>query len=168
MKKQLGLISPDKVPSGMTLAGKYSRSYMDIYIYVSEKISVFLEYIERPISGRSKRPLDQLELPTEAFLWLVDAIENKFWKSPKEGGLDGIYHMMGTFDGEEIRIGRAANIGAEGVTGFSITNYGRSGYIDEDGEQDIGIPDVILKEEGLFEKLKAAASFIKTKRTGKT
>jgi hypothetical protein len=161
MKKQLGLISPDKVPSGMTLVGRYSRSYMDIYIYISDRFCVFMIYLERPLAGHPKEPLTQLELPTAAFLWLVDAIENKFWKPPQEGGLDGIYHMMGTFDSEEIRIGRSANVGAEGVTGFRITNYGRSSYIDEDSDQSIGIPDVILKEEGLFEKLKAAASRIK-------
>ena len=155
------MIFPEKAPPAMTLVEKHPEDYADIYIYISDEFSVFMTYLERPPPGCVKRPLDQLELPIAAFLWLIDVIENKFWKSPAEGGLDDVYHMMGTFNDEKIRIGRSANAGAEGVTGFSITNYGRSSYIAKTTTQDIVIPDALLEEGGLFERLKTVASRIK-------
>jgi hypothetical protein len=97
--------------------------------------------------------LGQFEMPLTALPWLIDTIENKFWKKASEGGLPGDALKVDTvIAGEHLLIRFSPNCGAEGVKGFTLKNYSREGkYIDR---QEIQIPYSLLREDGLLQKFK--------------
>jgi hypothetical protein len=114
------------------------------------------------LSVLKTKPRDQLEFPLEALPWLVDSIENGFWKKPSEGGLPrDVFHVKAQIGGEELRLGRSNNAGAEDVPGFTLKNLSRKDHIcpaskplSSFNEQEDVIPDFIMKEGGFFNVLK--------------
>jgi hypothetical protein len=97
--------------------------------------------------------LGQFELPLKALPWLIDTIENKFWKKASEGGLPGdVLHVDAVIEGEDLRIRFSPNCGAEGVQGFTLENYSRQGKILN--WQEMQIPYTLLREDGMLQKFK--------------
>ena len=135
-----------------------------IYIYMGNNLIIFNQHLNNP--PRFDGPVNQLEFPLAGLPWLVDSIENKFWKKPEEGGLDGVFHVLATMEGELLRIGRMAHAGAENVPGFNLSNHGRGGYIDETSPQHHAIADAIMKEGGLFERLKKLSERVRAGEFG--
>ncbi len=103
----------------------------------------------------------QLEIPFPALNWAIDTIEIGFGKSPNEGGLPrDVLHAETVIDDEEIYIRRTMNCGAPYQQGYTLKNFSRSSYIDPDEYQSVQLPDYLLFDEGLLEKLKLIASGI--------
>ncbi|WP_199611402.1 hypothetical protein [Flocculibacter collagenilyticus] len=102
----------------------------------------------------------QIELRPKAVKWLVDVIEQKFWKSASLGGLpSGVYSYKETIDGEKIGVFREMNVGAKGRKGFRITNYDRHDRAHTTTHyQDFWLPDDILLERDMLMKIKEVVS----------
>lgn len=98
-----------------------------IFVIISDNELIF---IEKAPSMFPKRPekndepglhVFQTEFPLAAAAWIVDTIENKLWRSAAEGGLpSGTYHYDEIVSGEDLRVRRSMNVGAEGQKGFSL------------------------------------------------
>lgn len=109
--KTYGLIRPDSVPSSIELLldvpdidNPNSRNvfYKDDFYFVVYGAS------------HDKDPTDlvedQLELPLSSLPWVVDSIENGFWRKPSEGGLPKNKHGVNSFfNDEEILIHERRN-----------------------------------------------------------
>ncbi len=98
----------------------------------------------------------QFEMPTAALPWLIDTIENGFWKKHSEGGLPGdVLHVDQCVQGEDLRIRFSPNCGAEEIKGFTLKNYSRKGRVQN--WQDIGIPYSTLRDGGMLDLWKEIA-----------
>ncbi|SFC77807.1 hypothetical protein [Pseudoalteromonas denitrificans] len=100
--------------------------------------------------------VDQIELPYIANQWLINTIEDKFWKSAAQGGLpSGTYSYKEEVNGEKLALYREMNVGAKNQKGFRLTNFSRPSRIyDDDDFQDFFITDLMLLEGGLLDALK--------------
>ena len=98
--------------------------------------------------------LSQFIVPLASLPWLVDIIENKFWKKPSQGGAPAdVLHYKNTVEGEALKIRYSPNCRKEFEPGITITNFarpdGRSRY------SKIGIPYYTLKDKGLLAAMKS-------------
>ena len=98
--------------------------------------------------------LSQFIVPLSAVSWLVDIIENKFWKKSSQGGAPAnVLHYKNTVAGEELKIRFSPNCRKEFESGVTITNFarprGRLKY------SDFGIPYYTLKDKGLLQAMKS-------------
>lgn len=101
---------------------------------------------------------NQLEIPVSALKWVIDTIEIGFGKNPDDGGLPrDVLHDQTVIEGEEINLRRTMNCGAANQQGYTLSNFSRDSYIDKDDCQSIQLPDYLLFDEGLLEKLKDLA-----------
>ncbi len=103
----------------------------------------------------------QLEIPFPALSWTIDTLELGFGKSPDEGGLPrDVLNTETVIDDEEIYLRRTMNCGAPYQQGYTLKNFSRSSYINPRSYQSVQLPDYLLFDEGLLEKLKLIASGI--------
>ncbi|MBV1919552.1 MAG: hypothetical protein KUG73_02640 [Pseudomonadales bacterium] len=99
---------------------------------------------------------EQLEIPISALAWAIDTIDNGFGKKPDEGGLPrDVLHAEKIIEGEELYIRHTMNCGAPRQQGYTLKNFSRHSYIDTDEYQSVQLPDYLLFDEGLLEKLKS-------------
>ena len=90
----------------------------------------------------------QVVIPYSAINWLVDAVENKFWTPPSQGGLPKNIHSVEIeFEHELIVLQRSMNAGAEGEMGFSIGNKSRQSDVLSSSTQQFSISDYLLKTQ---------------------
>jgi len=112
-------------------------------------------------SIKNKCLRNQLEIPFPALSWAIDTIEIGFGKSPDEGGLPrDVLHAETVIDDEEIYLRRTMNCGAPYQQGYTLKSFSRSSYINPRSHQSVQLPDYLLFDEGLLEKLKLIASGI--------
>jgi len=105
---------------------------------------------------KKKHLKEQLEIPISGLVWAIDTIENGFGKKPDEGGLPrDVLHAEKVVEGEELYIRRTMNCGAPNQQGYTLKNFSRCSYIDSDEYQSVQLPDYLLFDEGLLDKLKA-------------
>ncbi|WDD96959.1 hypothetical protein [Thalassomonas actiniarum] len=98
--------------------------------------------------------LKEFTVPLLSLPWLVDIIENKFWKKPSQGGAStDVLHYGHVFEHEDIEIRFSPNCRKEFESGITITNYsrphGRLKY------SYIGIPYYTLKDKKLLQAMKS-------------
>lgn len=108
--------------------------------------------------GQTELLADQFEMPLEAIRWLIDVIEQKFFKSPEDGGLPA--NKMSYEEivaGEDLHIMRSANAGCP-HPGYAITNGSRRSHMDSDDSQTLSLSDPWLFENGLMDYLKLLAN----------
>lgn len=161
----MNFIDSNNLPDNFKQVGRVDCSYNPgeyFLLYVSGKTLYFLnKYPAKPMLVRGKlidtrEPgynLAQFELPIAALPWLIDTIENKFWKKASEGGLSGdVLHVDNVVEGEDLRVRFSPNCGDEGVQGFTLENYSRT----DRGQnwQDMQTPYTLLREDGLLDLLK--------------
>lgn len=107
--------------------------------------------------GQTEIFADQFEMPLEAIRWFIDVIEQKFFKSPEEGGLPA--HKISykeTVAGENLHVMRSANAGCP-HSGYTITNSSRRSHMDPDDPQEMSFSDPWLFQHGLMDYLKSLA-----------
>lgn len=107
--------------------------------------------------GTQKLLADQFEMPLEAIRWFINVIEQKFFKSPEEGGLPA--HKISYEEiiaGEDLHIMRSANAGCP-HPGYVITNGSRRSHMSSDDMQTLSLSDPWLFNNGLMNYLKSMA-----------
>ena len=93
-------------------------------------------------------------MPQKAAKWIADSIENKFWKSPENGGLPlNQHHLKTEIDGETIKIRRVMTVGQPDQKGFEIENLTRLDQ-DLDDPTFFATPDIMLIEGRLLKILR--------------
>ncbi|MDZ7924258.1 MAG: hypothetical protein U5M23_09370 [Marinagarivorans sp.] len=108
-------------------------------------------------AGQTKLFKDQFEMPLEAIRWLINVIEQKFFKSPEDGGLPA--HKISYEEivgGEDLHIMRSANAGCP-HPGYDITNGSRRSHMSSDDMQTLSLSDPWLFKNGLMDYLKSLA-----------
>lgn len=107
--------------------------------------------------GETKLIANQFEMPLSGVRWLIDVIEQKFFKSPEEGGLaaDKISYEE-VVDGENLHVIRAVTAGCE-HPGYVITNGSRRSYISSTSLQTLELSDPWLFQGGLMDFLNEIA-----------
>ncbi|QEY16748.1 hypothetical protein D0C16_12675 [Cellvibrio sp. KY-GH-1] len=108
--------------------------------------------------GQTELFANQFEMPLEAIRWLIDVIEQKFFKSPENGGLSA--HKISYEEivaGEDLHVMRSANAGCP-HTGYVITNGSRHSHFDSDDLQTLALSDPWLFQNGLMDFLKELAN----------
>ena len=94
-------------------------------------------------------------IPRRAALWVADSIENKFWKSPENGGLPlDQHHIKEEIDGEIIKLNRVMTVARPGQKGFDIYNLSRKVPDLEDFPMEFNTPDIMLIEGRLLKILR--------------
>lgn len=161
----MNFIDTNNLPADFKQVGRVDCSYNPgeyFLLIICSRILYFLNkypatpLVVKGVSYDTDEPgydLAQFELPTNALPWLIDTIENKFWKKASEGGLPGdVLHVDNIVEGEELRIRFSPNCGGEGVQGFTLENYGRKGRAQN--WQEMQLPYTLLREDGLLNLLK--------------
>jgi hypothetical protein len=102
-----------------------------------------------------------IEFPIVGLQWFIDTVEQKFFKSPAEGGLPkDQYAYEEEIDGERLCVSRMF-----GVPGYGFRNYSRQDYVykrlGSNEPQQADLSDELLFKKGLFEKFKEAAKQLK-------
>jgi hypothetical protein len=152
--KQLGLIDPLASPVDAWMIKRIINPFFD----KEERTYVWKSFV---IFNRGEGFYNQLELPLPGVAWLVEVIENKFWKLPSEGGLPkDVFHFTGEVAGETINVNRGSCLGGEGIGGFTITNLSRAGYILQQRPQVHDITDHVLVEMKYMDFLRDLAARI--------
>ena len=101
----------------------------------------------------------QLEFPKQGLPWLVDTIENKFFKLAKEGGLPaGVFHFTEAIEGERLRVDRYFGLGENRETGYAFATIDRR---DPNISKEYSFTDTALFELGLFAWFKDNAERIR-------
>lgn len=106
---------------------------------------------------KKKKRLTQSEYPLTALPWIINQIENGFFKKKDEGGFSAFERSTtAEFDGETIGINAMVHCCAENLPGLNIWNGNRKSYISDKTPQRWDIPNYMLKD-GLLEELKKIA-----------
>ncbi|MCX2843203.1 hypothetical protein OQJ59_16455 [Microbulbifer thermotolerans] len=100
----------------------------------------------------------QTEYPIKSIPWFIDTVENKIWRSSKDGGLpSGQYSITNTIDGEQLKISRDMNCGEKYQKGISWKNLSRVPDYSAFGYQEKQLTDEMLLEGGLLNLFKDIA-----------
>lgn len=107
--------------------------------------------------GETELLTSQFEMPLSGVRWFINAIEQKFFKSPEEGGLpaDKI-SFEEVVDGEDLHIIRSMHAGCQ-HPGYKITNSSRRRHLSSDDLQTLAMADPWLFKGGLMDFLKEIA-----------
>ncbi|NMH64108.1 hypothetical protein [Shewanella salipaludis] len=157
------LLHTDKLPAGHKLIAKLDYLLFEdetLYIVVSDTDFYLIKKIPAMFPEDADEPgLDVIQtgFPRAAAAWMIDAIENKLWKSAAEGGLpSGSYHLKEDVAGETLKIRRTMHVGAEQEKGFVLLNFSRPHLkFTEQNFQEIDVSDRLLREGGLLDVLKS-------------
>ncbi|WP_281558711.1 hypothetical protein [Thalassomonas sp. RHCl1] len=98
--------------------------------------------------------LNEFTVPLSSLSWLVDIIENKFWKKPSQGGAPvDVLHYKNTVGGEDLKIRFTPNCLKEFEPGITIKNYSRPHRRSKFSS--IAIPYYTLKDKKLLQAMKS-------------
>jgi hypothetical protein len=155
-------LNTDALPPGYRIVGvvdspehpgeRYFVIVHDAYVVLLQKVPA------RPMIVQGREiPTDEpgfdrivFEMPLDALPWLVDTIENGFWRKASEGGLaKDVLHVNEVIGGEDLLIRFSPNCRGEGVQGFSLKNYNRKGRVKN--WQEMQIPYGVLREAGMLD-----------------
>ncbi|WDE04940.1 hypothetical protein SG34_027150 [Thalassomonas viridans] len=130
-----------------------------VYLITNEHEAIFIrkdvwkagDFLDEDEPGFS---LEQFVVPLNAMPWLVDIIENKFWKTPAQGGAPAdVLHYKNTVDDEKLKIRFTPNCLKKFEPGITIINYSRAERYAEFAS--IAIPYYTLRDKKLFQAMKS-------------
>jgi hypothetical protein len=134
-KKQLGLISLTNVPARAVHLGTIPdpRASADS-IVITEVLAIDHLLVQRSegllLPSRQPKWSNQFEMPLEGVAWMVETIEEKFERSPADGGLPkGKFSASAVIGGEHLQLRHGVSIGGEGIPGYVVNNFDRQDYI---------------------------------------
>jgi hypothetical protein len=128
----------------------------DFIILYGEKLHVYPA--TSPRYGEQKLIADQLEMPLAAVRWYVNVIEQKFFRSPEEGGLPANkISYREEVAGENLHIMRSMSAGCV-HPGYALTNSSRNSHILASSRQTFSASDPWLFQGGLLDFLKDIAA----------
>lgn len=108
------------------------------------------------LAGTKEYRRYQFAMPLRGIRWFIDVIEQKFFKSPNEGGLPAnklSYEEI--VAGEDLHVMRS--MGGGHRPGYTITNATQRAHGAERNPQRLTLPDDWLFEGGLMDYLKELA-----------
>src|SRR5690554_6340736 len=106
----------------------------------------------------------QLEFPKAGLRWIVDTINNKFFKTPDEGGLpSGVYHYEEVINGEELGINRSMNLGTNEnrQSGYTFKTLSRREEIGTSAKE-LSFTDTFLFNRGFLKLIEDTAKRIES------
>lgn len=159
IKSPLGLIDHKNLRSDevVLLALNYEM-FPDKQTLLIKKGSYFVISTDFYSKMEKKRRFTQSEYPVTALPWIIDRIENGFFKKKSEGGFSNFERSTSAeFDGEMIGINAMVHCCAENLPGLNIWNGNRKSYISSMTPQKWDIPNYMLKD-GLLDELKKIAA----------
>ncbi|MDN3519594.1 hypothetical protein QWY84_18455 [Aquisalimonas lutea] len=149
------LIDPNNLPANAELLLRCQQPTFPTfeYYFLIQK-SYFLIYRQElhrfPKTGETEWTLEQSEFPLAIVSWVPWALENKFFKGPREGGIAaGSIHYKDTVAGEPVVLNRSAK-----PPGYSLVNMARYSHIDGESYQQVQLTDEWLFGDGLLEQFK--------------
>ncbi|WP_282166114.1 hypothetical protein [Shewanella japonica] len=157
--KPLGLVDHNNLKSDeeVLLSLNYEMFPDDKVLLVKkgEHLVVSTDYYSKM---KKVRRYAQEEYPLVALPWIVDSIENRFFKKPEDGGFSNFERSTHKeFVGEIIGINVMMHCCEENLPGLNIWNGNREDYIAKISPQEWDIPLYMLKE-GLLDELKKIAA----------
>ncbi|HCV05071.1 MAG TPA: hypothetical protein DG048_20760 [Pseudoalteromonas sp.] len=134
------------------------------FVISGPKTLIFLSKIiaDKRISSKEDEPglwLEQAEFQLEALPWIVQTIEEKFWRLPSQGGLPNeVLHVDACINGEELRIRHIPKCSDDGEKGLKLQNLSRPAVNGRGNSQSVLLPNKLLRESGLLQVLKSISS----------
>lgn len=159
IKSPLGLIDHKNMQSDevvlLTLNYEMFEDKKNLLIKKGDYLIVSSDFYSKM---KKIRRYTQSEYPLTALPWIIDRIENGFFKKKSEGGFSNFERSTSAeFDGETIGINAMVHCCAENLPGLNIWNGNRKSYISNMTPQKWNIPNYMLKD-GLLEELKNIAA----------
>ncbi|MDN3519593.1 hypothetical protein QWY84_18450 [Aquisalimonas lutea] len=149
------LIDPDNLPVDARLLLR-SRppdepKYEHFFIVWQAYLLVYRQALNRfSKTGESEWTRNQAEFPLAIVGWVPWALENKFFKGPREGGIAaGSIHYKDTVAGEPVVLNRSTK-----PPGYSLVNMTRYSHINGRSYQQVQLTDEWLFGDGLLEQFK--------------
>src|SRR5690554_4849225 len=167
--KQFEPIDPLSIKSNPNLIGSIT-SDLDpsdtYYLLIIDTYAVFFDsgLCTDPDTNESRWLTYQLEFPKAGLRWIVDTINNKFFKTPDEGGLPGgVYHYEEVVDGEELGISRDMGLGTNEnrQSGYTFLTLSRK----EEGvsySKELSFTDTFLFDRGFLKLIEDTAKRIES------
>lgn len=154
-RKQLGLVDYQNVPSNFNYIGRLPSPFSDpasSYEVIADFFvgnGFLINRKERRTNNHFGGGANQFEMPLDGVKWLIEAIEQGFEKPPSAGGLaQNSFHIDACIKEEELRLEYGVCVGGEGVGGYTVTNFDRSGYILPESSQEFSITVDIWNQVG--------------------
>lgn len=158
IQPHLGLVDHNNLKTGEEILSTINyEMFPDENNFLIKKENYLVISTEFYSKMKKKRRLTQSEYPLTALPWIINQIENVFFKKKDEGGFS-VFERSTTaeFDGETIGINAMVHCCAENIPGLNIWNGNRKSYISDKTPQRWDIPNYMLKD-GLLEELKKIA-----------
>ncbi|KKO48895.1 hypothetical protein VT06_09120 [Arsukibacterium sp. MJ3] len=155
------LLHTDNLPSGYQVEASMDYLLFDdekLFVVSSDNDLIFIKKSPSPYKNRQDEPgilLYQTEFPRIAATWLINAIENRLWRSAAEGGEpSGKNSVTEVVEGEELSVRRVMAVGDDRSKGFVLINASRDNLKFREDFQEIQVSDRLLKEGGLLNVLR--------------
>lgn len=158
IQPHLGLVEHNNLKSDeQILSTLHYEMFPDEKNFLIKKENYLVISTEFYSKMKKKKRLTQSEYPLTALPWIINQIENGFFKKKDEGGFSAFERSTtAEFDGETIGINAMVHCCAENLPGLNIWNGNRKSYISDKTPQRWDIPNYMLKD-GLLEELKKIA-----------
>jgi len=169
--KQFEPIDPLAIESDTRIFGKlvdHEATYRDeiYYLAVDDTHAIIANhsFYVHPQTKESRWLTYQLEFPKAGLRWIVDTINNKFFKTPDEGGLPGgVYHYEEVVDGEELGISRDMGLGTNEnrQSGYTFLTLSRREEIGTSAKE-LSFTDTFLFDRGFLKLIEDTAKRIES------
>lgn len=130
-----------------------------LFVVTSDSDLVLIKKAPSPYPNYEDEPgllVYQREFPRAAAAWIVDAIENRLWRSAAEGGEpSGKNKVTEVVDGETLTLRRTMAVGDAREKGFVLINANRKSVDFDADYQEIEFSDRLLKDGGLLDVLRS-------------
>lgn len=158
IQPHLGLVDHNNLKTGEEILSTINyEMFPDEKNFLIKKENYLVISTEFYSKMKKKKRLTQSEYPLTALPWIINQIENGFFKKKDEGGFSAFERSTtAEFDGETIGINAMVHCCAENLPGLNIWNGNRKSYISDKTPQRWDIPNYMLKD-GLLEELKKIA-----------
>ncbi|MBU2870499.1 hypothetical protein [Colwellia sp. E2M01] len=159
IQQPLGLIDHNNLKSDEEVLLKiYYEMFFDETTLLIKKDNYLVVSTDFYSKMDKKRRYTQSEYPLISLPWIIDRIENGFFKKPDEGGFSAFERSTSAeFDGEIIGINAMIHCCAENLPGLNIWNGNRKDYLANMTPHEWDIPNTMLKN-GLLDELKKIAA----------
>ncbi|KGK02035.1 MULTISPECIES: hypothetical protein [Pseudoalteromonas] len=158
IQPHLGLVDHNNLKTGEEILSTINyEMFPDEKNFLIKKENYLVISTEFYSKMKKKKRLTQSEYPLTALPWIINQIENGFFKKKDEGGFSAFERSTtAEFDGETIGINAMVHCCAENLPGLNIWNGNRKSYVSDKTPQRWDIPNYMLKD-GLLEELKKIA-----------
>lgn len=163
--KEIDPLTIQQNPRVVASLGDNIRPNITYYVLIIDTyalIAVF-DYFTYADTGDNEWLTYQLEMPKPGIPWIIDTLEEKFFKLSHEGGLPkGVFHYEEEIGGEKLGLRRSMGLGHKDQreSGYTLTTHSRKENLGS-LPKDMSFTDSFLFEHGFFDLLKDVAQRIR-------